>query len=332
MGAPDDRWAALERALLGEPDRDGPRVAGEAGVDYDEARRLWRALGFPPIPEHEACFTRRDADMLRAASDLARSGLADGRAIVHMARVIGQALSRVAEAQIAVAPGPLEPTIVAQLEEFLGYAWRRHLLAAARRQAARGELPVPSAPSLTVGFADLVGYTALSRGLDQRQLAELVDRFEELVYAHLPAAGGRVVKMIGDEVMFAAEDARRGAEIALSLVAACRAERDLPELRVGLASGPVLAWAGDLFGTTVNLASRLVETARPDTILVSEATASELGEASGLVLRPLHRLSLDGVGRVRAFALRREEPAGADPLPQPPGHGRAAAKASRRSK
>jgi adenylate cyclase len=339
-----DPWAELERLLLGDADRDAMRVAAEAGVDFEQARALWRALGFPPIPDHETYFTRRDAEVLHAATELARSGVSDQRSIVHMARVIGQALSRVAEAQITLAMGRLahataeaepadgepgdgpqgepaaspnggaflSPELVRQLEEFLGYVWRRHLLAAARRETSRAPVPTDGAPVETVGFADLVGYTAISRGLEPQKLAELLDRFEELVYAHVPHAGGRVVKMIGDEVMFVADDAAQAASAALSLVEACRAHDELPELRAGLATGPVLPWAGDLFGPTVNLASRLVEVARPDTVLASEETAAALQDQPDLALRRLHRMALGGIGRVRAFAVRRAEPRPAD--------------------
>ena len=82
--------------------------------------------------------------------------------------------------------------------------------------------------------------------------------------------GGRVVKMIGDEVMFAVDDGAFAADIAIALVEALVRDPDLPGVRVGLASGPTLSWEGDLYGPTVNLASRLVNIARPNSVHISD--------------------------------------------------------------
>jgi adenylate cyclase len=277
---------------------------------------MWRALGFPPLPDDERAFTRHDIEMLRAPKALAEAGIADEHTAVHMARIIGQALARVAEAQASLpgtrmeretttastSPPGLTPDRLAVLESFLGYAWRRHLLAALLRQDPLGD-PADAA-EITVGFADMVRYTELSRRMADSELAELVDRFEDVVYEHVPEHGGRVVKMIGDEVMFVADDAAKAAEIALSLVEA-RSAPELPGLRVGLASGPVLAWEGDYYGPTVNLASRLGGLARPHSVLVSPATVEGLRGHGELRLRRLPPQVIKGFGRLRVAVLRR---------------------------
>jgi adenylate cyclase len=159
--------------------------------------------------------------------------------------------------------------------------------------------------TVVVGFADLVGFTAISQQLNEHELAAMVDRFEALAYEHIPERGGRVVKMIGDEVMFSVESAAAAAEMALALVEAFASDPALPDVRAGLALGPTLSWEGDLFGNTVNLASRLVNLARPGTVLISDELGYEL-EAQGIFeLRHLRPLSLKGIGRVRAWVLRR---------------------------
>jgi adenylate cyclase len=239
-----------------------------------------------------------------------------------LTRVIGQAMERVADAQLSIAGARFSwldsesvwtDTAVAalvqrveglapSLEQFLGYVWRRHLLAAVLRIAAT---PSTADRTLTVGFADLVGFTAFSQALDQRELAAMVERFEAVAYAHIPERGGRVVKMIGDEVMFSVEDEAIAAEIALSLVEAHQRDAELPDVRIGLASGPTLAWEGDLYGPTVNLASRLVNLARPRTVLVSDDLGQHLHERDGFALHHLRPVNLQGIGRVRAWVLRR---------------------------
>jgi adenylate cyclase len=235
--------------------------------------------------------------------------------------VTGQSLARVADAELtasadraeraraAGAPADVAFAALAErieelapsLEQMLGYVWRRHLLSALLRLST-----TPEADRIqTVGFADLVGFTAMSQALDPRELSAMVDRFEAIAYEQIPARGGRVVKMIGDAVMFAADDAVAAAEIALSLVEAHARDPGLPDARAGLASGPVLAWEGDLFGPTVNLASRLVNLARRSTVLVADALGERLRNDPAFALRHLRPVRLQGIGRVRSWVLRR---------------------------
>ena len=310
MSAPDPATLratlqALAERLLGTAQLTAPQVAEAAGVSLEAGKQLWQALGFAPVADDEPIFTSADVAMLRAARQMVEQGVTAPGVRLQMARVIGQSLARVATAEVEASAETLrEPQftlgLVEQLEAFLTYAWRRHLVAAAARQAAAAETATGGA--MAVGFADLAGFTALSRQLEPRELASLVDRFEALAYDHIPPHGGRVVKMIGDEVMFSADDVAAGAAIALTLA---RAQVDeLPPLRVGLAAGPVLAWEGDLFGPTVNLASRLVGLARPNTALVSEGVAQHLEGHPVFTVRRLPPVNLKGLGRERVYALR----------------------------
>jgi adenylate cyclase len=323
--ARSDPWGPLTEALLGTAAFTTLDVAREAGVEPAEARRLWRALGFPPAEDSERLYTRADIDTLRAVRGLVEIESADPADVLQLTRVIGQSLARVADAQVTVVAERLErvraetptaepavaelvrriETLAPSLEQFLGYIWRRHLLAAMRRLSAQ---PSAADRTLTVGFADLVGFTAISQALDTHELATMVDRFEAIAYEHIPERGGRVVKMIGDEVMFAVDDGAFAADIAIALIEALGRDADLPDVRVGLASGPVLAWEGDLFGPTVNLASRLVNLARRSTVLVSDDLGGQLQSDPRFELRHLRPVNLQGIGRVRPWALRRAQP------------------------
>ena len=77
------------------------------------------------------------------------------------------------------------------------------------------------------------------------------------------------------------------ADIAIALVEAYARDADLPGVRVGLACGPTLSWEGDLYGPTVNLASRLVNFARPNTVLISEDLGKLLADDPRFALRHL---------------------------------------------
>ena len=298
---------ALVEALVGRLELTSAEVARDGGIDLEEARRLWRALGFAPVPEDARIFTRADVDVLRLVRRLLdRDGL-DLDVVVQIARLTGRALGRVADAQVETAGAMLSdptkalPAFAQDFERLMAYVWRRQLLAAILRRAA---LP-PTESSVTVGFADMVGFTTLSQALDSDELAAMVDRFEALAYHHVTHYGGRIIKLIGDEVMFATDDPVAAADIALALADAHAEAPDLPDVRVGLAHGPALAWDGDLFGPTVNLASRLVNVARPSAVLVSEPLAHALEGREQYVLRPLRAIRLQGIGRVRTRVLRR---------------------------
>ena len=311
-------WPEIVRSLLGEPELTAADVAREAQVDREVARRFWQALGFPPVPDDHRVFTRSDAAMLRAACAILGQGSTGSPVPLQLTRVAGQSLARLAEAQISAIVERFEPTpprleeivqliepFTPALEQLLGYVWRRHLLAALLRRGAGGWAPPTSARATAVGFADIVGFTAASQRLDMAELAAMVDRFEALAYERILDRGGRVVKMIGDEVMFAADDAVAGAEIGLGLVEAYGAGAANLDVRVGLAWGPTLSWEGDLFGPVVNLASRLVNVARPATVLASAELGERLGTEPAYLLRHLRAVRLKGIGRVRPWVVRR---------------------------
>ena len=123
------------------------------------------------------------------------------------------------------------------MPRIIEYAWRRHMQVAARRRMVR-EAGSSGETQVTVGFADLVGFTALSQQVDAHELAAIVDRFESTAYDVVGLLGGRVVKMIGDEVMFTVDSTDIGMEIALSLAEAYHDDESLSDVRVGLACGP----------------------------------------------------------------------------------------------
>lgn len=320
-------WRSLEEELLGRRYLTAAATAAAAGVDRDVAKRLWRAMGFPDAPEDEPLFGDLDVAMLQAAYSLVAGGALDMTRLLALTRATGQAQSRAAESQAreiveaAVVLGPaagneswrqetetaLEAArmVAPGLERFITYTWRRHLLDALSRELSTGAegLTLP----LAVGFADLVGFTALSQQASETELFEITSRFEDLAYDLVAIGGGRVIKMIGDEVFFVADKPRAAAEIGLALSSAYSSDQRLPDVRVGLAYGPVVPRAGDYLGPPVNLASRLVNIARPSSVLVSEELAQYLEHEPDLHLRRLRARWLKGIGRVPSYLLSRQE-------------------------
>ncbi len=201
-----------------------------------------------------------------------------------------------------------------RLEPLLVYAWRRHLAATVSRMLADAD---PEAYGLTkmrsVGFADLVSFTALVRRLSERDLARLVSRFEALSADVITAHGGRLIKTVGDEVLFTTMAAAPAAAIALDLVDAMAQDDVLPDVRCGMARGPIISRLGDVFGTTVNRASRLTAVAGAGFVLVDATMARELASLSGFELTGQRRRVLRGVGAVTPSVLRRASSAGRRP-------------------
>jgi adenylate cyclase len=300
-------------------------VLERAGVDQETARRIWRAIGFPDVPEDQAVFTDTDIEALQTLEQMIDQGVVDPDVALQLTRVFGQSLSRMADAQVAslrdrieqplrqagasdaeiaeavtTVAGGMLPTV----ERFVQHLFRRHLAAAAQRQLFYRSEP-SAGETVTVGFADLVGFTALSQQLDERELASMVDRFEELAYDVIAQLNGRIVKMLGDEVMFVANDPPAGARIALRLAEAYADDETLPDVRVGLAVGPALAREGDYFGPTVNLASRIVNIAYAGSAVVSDEIHAALADDPEFGWKPLRPRRLKGIGWTPLWVLTR---------------------------
>jgi len=336
----------IEARLLGQPRSMGSReVSARASVSILSARKFWHALGFPNVEDEDPVFTEADLFALQSVAALVREGVFDEPTALGMTRAFARTTDRLAVWQVqlmAEAIGDLRPQvqtdevdagldltrgmpdpataraaaakladIADDLEPLLVYAWRRHLSAAISRMITDAE-PIEDQPGVvrSVGFADLVSFTRLVRRLSERELAQMVQRFEALASDVVTAHGGRVIKTVGDEVLFVAIGAAPAAAIALDLVEAMAEDDVLPDVRVGMAGGRVISRLGDVFGTTVNRASRLTAVARPRTVLVDDSLAASLASTSGFEMSALRRRNLRGIGPVTPWVLRRADQAG----------------------
>lgn len=298
-------------------------VYAKSGIDEQTARALWRAMGFPLVPDDEPAFTDADIEALEKACRLFDRAEMDPGIVLQQARTMSQAVARIAASHqdvIADIVPHEDPVPAAEralslagetlpvLDHLLVYMYRRHLAAATEQRLLVSRTP-EGGVQLSVGFADMTGFTRLSGELDVRELAQLVDRFNAASADAITSGGGRVVKTIGDEVMFSTPDPHVAATIATELLRTVSDAGGLPPLRIGLACGLVIAREGDVFGAPVNLASRLVALARPDSALVDDALHDALADDTTVAFSPLGRQPIKGIGHVRVFRLRSAEDA-----------------------
>ncbi|MBV8386888.1 MAG: adenylate/guanylate cyclase domain-containing protein [Acidimicrobiia bacterium] len=325
QGADAVQLLAIDRILIpGEQRYTRAELVEQVGFDLDEARRYWRALGFPDTADDDRVFTDSDVEALRTLKALIDQGVVDPEVALQLARVFGQSLSRMADSQMATLRARVEEplrnagaseqelaesvtavtaAILPTIEGFVTYLWRRHVAAAAQRQLFIGA--ESGHETATVGFADMVGFTAISQQFDEHELAATVDRFENIAYDTVAEHGGRVVKMIGDEVMFVTDDPASGALIAMTLAEVYGDDENLPDVRVGLATGPVLPREGDYFGPAVNRASRIVNIAYAGSAVVSDEVHEALEGDDRFGWKPLRPRRLKGIGWTPMWVLAR---------------------------
>ncbi len=284
-------------------------VANEAGVPIDIVREVRLAAGLEPVDDDAVVYESSDIqafDLLRLSLELFSR-----EEMMAFIRVVGSSMSRVADAAQSLFHGEVERHLVAsgdpasllvrrtveaqglamQLSSVLHMMMRQHLDQSVQRArqayvaTSRADLMAP----MVVGFVDLVGFTSRSVELDAESLADLVTRFEATANDTITTMGGRLVKLIGDEVMFVAVAPEDGVRIADALLHEFGSTPDLTP-RGGLAYGPMLSRAGDYFGSIVNLAARLVDQAVPGEILLTDELASRVSHP----VQPAGRRMLKG--------------------------------------
>ncbi|WP_370187132.1 adenylate/guanylate cyclase domain-containing protein [Aeromicrobium sp.] len=292
-------------------------VADRAGMDLDLANSLWRYLGFPEVEDDRVAFTGADVEALRVTKRLIDLGVLEEDRLPQFVRSLGRTFARLADWQTRLLLGVLQTAedgeqppldvlaeVIPMVEEVQGYVWRRHLLATASRIALR-DVRSETERQLVVGFVDIVGYTSRSRQMSPRALGAMVEWFERVVTELVVQHGGQVIKTIGDEALFTVDDPTEGALLALELVERAEADEQFPDVRVGLAHGPVLARLGDVFGSTVNIAARLTSVARPARVLV-DADLAELLDHEEFRLRRTRRVSVKGYEHLEPWSLKRQ--------------------------
>jgi len=313
----------LERLLARDGTWTGREVAERADLPLDEAVAFWRALGFPAGDVDERVFGRQDLEALRVVSalravftmeDLVEAASVTGRALTEISTALTELFRRRlvlpfvegggAELQVSLRLAAMSELLLSPIGPMLEVALRRHLDVATRSEAAvsieETTGPVTGELELSVGFADLVDFTARSEGLSPLEVGQMAATLMRHAEEALPPHNVRIVKSIGDAVMFTALDPISACSAAVDLIDAAAQDAVLPPVRAGIAHGPVIRAYADYFGRTVNVASRLCDVAGAGAVYLREAPGDAdpaAWKAAGLELVRDGEVSLKGIAK-----------------------------------
>ena len=297
------------------PDEDGDAtlkdVAKATGLAPALIERLWNSFGLPA----RDLDTMSDDDVaaMREAAGVLSTGL-PLVASLQLARVYGQALSQIADAEVRLIHLYVHEPLMregigglqmaeqmeslardllprsATLMEYLHRRFLQHFVA----QDVVGHMEVELDGDVDLGrlrvgicFCDLAGYTRFTEEEGDEQALSYVERFVDSITETLPD-DARVVKTIGDEAMIVGQDIQALTEWAVRFQDEFQQR---PEPRIGIHYGAALYRDGDYFGREVNLASRVVARARGGEVLATDAVVEQVAASS--------RLTFEGIGQVK---------------------------------
>ena len=291
--------------------------------------RFWNALGFQAPNEEDPVFSQRDLDVFSRWHDLVESGGIDTSTSRSLLRANSHLADRLAlwqfEALVedSVRRLKLDDTTarmyvldhmreyIDDFQEMFIYSWKRQMEATLSRfdrevsQRGHEERHNRFPLNRCLGFVDMVSYTSSSTILGDA-LVGLIERFEEESRNAVIEEGGRVVKMIGDAVLYIADDLSTGLRVVTALIERLNADDEMLPVRASFVRGDVFSRSGDVFGPTVNLASRLVDIAPVGKILTDPATAAAIAAGKGgegYELEEFPTADLRGFGPVSPYLL-----------------------------
>ena len=338
--AGQDTLAGHEHLLLGEaPGLTLTEVAQRAGTSLEVARKFWRAMGFADVAPDAVHFTGQDVDALRdtmALLDETGDSALAAASVLELLRAQSYTMDRLVLWELETFVTDLSERLdlddtsarlvaldridglVDLLSRQLTYVWRRHMASILGRTdaevSARGR--EDTGPDLyplirSLGFVDIVSFTQRAQGMSKAALTHMLEDFENTTRDVITSRGARVVKTIGDAVMYISDDLAIAADVVTALVEELQKGPDAIRVRASLVEGRVISRSGDVFGPTVNLASRLVDAAEPGSIRLDESTAMAIlrsSQAGRYRVGQCHEVVAKGLGQIVPWSLERVSP------------------------
>ena len=330
----EDRLALLplDRVLGGRYTAE--EVENQTGLPAETMVLVRRLLGLPTPAPGDRVFSDEDVAAAQSAQRFLDAGFSQ-ESIAEITRVLGEGMARLAAtitaafANTFLTAGDSEEAVASRFEAMaqeLTPVFTPVLVAGftaqlrdsvGRAMLGRAEIEAgdaTGAQNVAVAFADLVGFTRLAGQVELRELSGVAGRLAELA-AEVAQPPVRLVKTIGDAAMFVSRDPAALITALLSLVDAVQTA-ELPSLRAGVAWGPAVVRAGDFFGPSVNLASRVTGVARPGSVLCTAEVRDAATEAFHWSAAGRHRLKgvsgAVGLHRARVLGAEDGEPSDGD--------------------
>jgi adenylate cyclase len=308
-------------------------IAGRTGIDVEDFRRLIAAMGFPKPDPDQRIFDEADLHAAIRFVKLAGAGIPEDQ-LIEVTRQVGSAAARIAGAHrdVVTGGGLIDPEadefeaamalreaaegLLPLGEDAVAYALRSHFVDQIRNEVVMASEPGrfgrAATTEVSICFADLVGFTRLGERGEIERIGT-VAKLLESVAIEVTNPEVRLVKLIGDAAMLVSEDGAALFDAALRFIEVGQeAGDDLPALRVGVARGEAIPQGGDWFGPPVNLASRITEAARPDSVLADSVAVESARESAPVAFEfsraGQHRFR--GLKQpVRLYRVRRAKPA-----------------------
>ena len=329
-----------ECLLLGaSPSLTLTEVAQRAGTSMEMAQKFWRAMGFADVDPDAVHFTEQDVaalqDTVALIDETSDSSLASA-SVLELLRAQSYTMDRLVLWELETFVTDLSERLglddtsarlvaldridglVELLSRQLTYVWRRHMASILGRTDAevstRGR--EDTGPDLyplirSLGFVDIVSFTQRAQGMSKAALTHMLEGFENTARDVITSRGARVVKTIGDAVMYISDDLLIAADVVTALVDELQKGPDAIRVRASLVEGRVISRSGDVFGPTVNLASRLVDAAEPGGIRLDESTAMAIlrsSQADRYRVGQCHEVVAKGLGQIVPWSLERTSP------------------------
>ena len=320
-----ERFAPLSDETFAE-------VSNRTGVPFELLAVIREAIGLaPPSPQDRV---REDELAVVPFVEMQLRLGFRAPAIERLLRVSGESMRRIAEqeadwwrtevieprlasgAPVDAVANPFPLSEMAELsnrfiEQILAihdarraHAWTGNIISGLERELDRLGLYSRVERPPAICFFDVTGYTRLTQERGDEAAAALAARLNRLVDRAARSHRGKPIKWLGDGVMLYFEDPGRAVGAALEMTEAVT-EAELPPAHVGIHAGPVLYQEGDYFGTTVNVASRIAEYARPREVVVSQQVV-DAAESAAARFQDIGPVELKGVaGALHLYSVQR---------------------------
>ena len=296
-------------------------LAEEHGIPFDVLRQMYASIGFAP-PEPEEHPRTDEPDLIAAGGVILRTGV-EPEVLLRMLRVYGENFRRITRSETglwhdlvdvpAQRAGASQRELLDQGAEFgdaimsvvdgstmaiyrrmQEHAWMGDLVEHLELALVEAGLYTKPDRPATMAFMDLSGYTALTEERGDETAAELATSLAQLVQRTATHHDGEAMKFLGDGVMFRFRDPVAAVRGALEVVGETQ-PLALPPAHVGMHIGAVIERDGDVFGRTVNLASRLSGKAGPGEVLVSREVVEACDADGSVGFTSLGAVELKGV-------------------------------------